>query len=57
VCGGDCNEVLPLAKNIFPNATDFQAVIHPGTGHGINFSYNATGAYSIMLDYLKKHGL
>jgi hypothetical protein len=50
--------LLASAKEeIFPNATDFQAVVHPGVGHAINFSYNATGAYGIMLEYLKRHEL
>ncbi|KAN0095337.1 alpha/beta-hydrolase [Hyaloscypha variabilis] len=58
VCDGDCRGLLASAKEeIFPNATDFQAVVHPGVGHAINFSYNATGAYGIMLEYLKRHEL
>jgi hypothetical protein len=58
-CGGDYNTVLehPARDSFFPKATDFQAIVHPGVGHGINFSYNATGAYGVMLDYLKGHGL
>jgi hypothetical protein len=59
VCGGDCKGVLKQGtkERLFPNSKDFQAIVHPGGGHGINFSYNATGAYGVMLDYLKKHGL
>ncbi|KAL5324233.1 hypothetical protein ACEPPN_008777 [Leptodophora sp. 'Broadleaf-Isolate-01'] len=56
-CDGNCTGVLAPPDSYFPNATDFQAIVHPAVGHGINFSYNATGAYAVMLDYLKKHGL
>ncbi|KAE9366363.1 hypothetical protein N431DRAFT_472908 [Stipitochalara longipes BDJ] len=60
-CGGDCNGVLSnggkTQTTYFPNATDFQAVVHPGVAHGINFSYNATGAYKVITDYLKKNRL
>ncbi|KAH7356793.1 Alpha/Beta hydrolase protein [Rhexocercosporidium sp. MPI-PUGE-AT-0058] len=56
-CDGNCTGILAPLDSYFPNATDFQAVVHPAVGHGINFSYNATGAYTVMLDYLKKHGL
>jgi len=58
MCGGNCKEWLePAAAFIFQNATDFRAVVHPNAGHGINFNYNATGAYTVMLDYLKTHDL
>jgi hypothetical protein len=32
-------------------------MIHPKARHGINFSYNVTGAYAVMLDFMGKHGL
>jgi pimeloyl-ACP methyl ester carboxylesterase len=59
VCGRDCNGLLEqgIKEAYFPNATDFQGIVHPGVGHGINFSYNATGAYVVMINYLKKQGL
>ncbi|KUJ15735.1 uncharacterized protein LY89DRAFT_783009 [Mollisia scopiformis] len=59
VCGGNCVGILehPAKEVNFPNATDFQAIVHPSTGHNINFSYNATGAYDVILSYLSKHGL
>jgi len=44
-------------EGYFPNSIDFQGIVHPGVGHNINYSYNATGAYGVMLDYLNKHGL
>jgi pimeloyl-ACP methyl ester carboxylesterase len=59
VCGGDCRGLLDQVTKeaYFPNSKDYQGIAHPDVGHGINFSYNATGAYGVMLDYLKKHGL
>jgi len=60
-CGGNCTDILSDGGNVkttfFPNATDFQAVVHPGVAHGINFSYNATGAYKVITDYLKKNSI
>ena len=61
-CGGDCmatgNASLPsipaaVAKN-FPRVSRnmFQAYIQPNTGHGINFHYNATGAYDVINSFL-----
>ncbi|KAH6674319.1 Alpha/Beta hydrolase protein [Halenospora varia] len=58
VCGGNCVGVLDHpTKELFPNATDLQINVHPKAGHGFNFAYNATGAYTAMLDYLNKHNL
>ena len=58
VCGGNCHDVLEHpADKIYPKAKDFQAVVHPGTSHGINFNYNATGAYGVMFDFLTSNGL
>lgn len=56
VCSGDCKGVLEQGtkEGLFPNSTDFQVIVHPGVGRCINFSYNATGAYGVMLNYLKK---
>lgn len=53
-CGGDClatggaGSSIPAAvqKN-FMN-TQVKTVIQPNTGHGINFHYNATGAYNAI---------
>ncbi|KUJ13436.1 uncharacterized protein LY89DRAFT_737415 [Mollisia scopiformis] len=54
----DCNGILQHpAQEIFANASAFEAAVHPGSGHGINFNYNATGAYGAMLDFAKKNGL
>ncbi|EPE27791.1 alpha/beta-Hydrolase [Glarea lozoyensis ATCC 20868] len=56
LCGGNCTDTLRgPAELFFSNATDLQTVVHPKTGHAINYSFNATGAYAVMLDYLHKH--
>lgn len=46
-CGGDCLATGGTAASIpagvakaFPNASKFEAYIHPNTGHGINFHKN-----------------
>ncbi|TVY78492.1 hypothetical protein LSUE1_G004850 [Lachnellula suecica] len=58
VCGGNCNGVFQHpAAEIFASAKTFEAVVHPGVGHGINFSFNATGAYSVVMDFVAKNGL
>lgn len=58
VCGGNCTGVLQHpAMEIFGKAKSFEAVVHPGVGHGINFSFNATGAYSVIMDFVTKNGL
>ena len=38
-------------------STDFEAYIQPNSGHGINLSYNATGAYDVIQTFLKSKGL
>ena len=40
-----------------PQAKNFEAYIQPNSGHGINFHYNATGAYQVIQNYLKSNGL
>ncbi|TKA77437.1 hypothetical protein B0A49_02329 [Cryomyces minteri] len=63
-CGGDClatGTQLPsipaAAQVLFPNASAFQAYIHPNTGHGLNFHYNATGAYHVIQQWFQSHNL
>lgn len=57
-CAGNCNGVLEHpAREIFGHARAFEAAVHPGSGHGINFNFNATGAYGAMLGFLSKNGL
>lgn len=62
-CGGNCsntggtasNVVAPIQKN-FAN-TQVDVVIQPNSGHGINFHYNATGAYRVINDFFNSRGL
>ncbi|KAH7336492.1 hypothetical protein BKA65DRAFT_527260 [Rhexocercosporidium sp. MPI-PUGE-AT-0058] len=65
-CGGDClatgvaaTSIPAMVKMNFPNVSDgnFSAVVKPNTGHGINFHYNATGAYNVINDFLGSKGL
>jgi hypothetical protein len=57
-CGGNCNDISEHpAKEIYENSTAFESVVHPGAGHGINFNFNATGAYGVMVDFVTKNGL
>jgi len=57
-CAGNCNGILEYpAVDIFKNASALEAVVHPESGHGINFNLNATGAYGAILDFVTKNGL
>ncbi|KAH4853287.1 hypothetical protein HBI70_235290 [Parastagonospora nodorum] len=65
-CGGNCYGKLPnsTAANIpagvaaaYPGSKAFEAYIQPGTGHGLNFQYNATAGYQVIQDFLSRHGL
>jgi hypothetical protein len=57
-CGGNCNGISEHpAKETYANASAFESVVHPGAGHGINFNFNATGAYSAMIDFVARNGL
>ncbi|KAF2823196.1 alpha/beta-hydrolase [Ophiobolus disseminans] len=65
-CGGNCYGQVPnsTAANIpagvemaFPSASTFDAYIQPGTGHGLNFQYNATAGYQVIQDWLASNGL
>ena len=66
-CGGNCLATgdpaiasIPatVAKN-FPMVSpgNFTAYIQPNSGHGINFHYNATGAYAVINSFLNSKGL
>lgn len=37
--------------------SNFTAYIQPNSGHGINFHYNATGAYDVIQKFLNSKGL
>ncbi|ORY04681.1 Alpha/Beta hydrolase protein [Clohesyomyces aquaticus] len=63
-CGGDCYANTKGAASIpaaaaaaFPKTSKFEAYIQPNTAHGINFHYNATGAYNVIQSWLGVHGL
>lgn len=65
-CGGNCYGKLPGStdpnipagvKAAFPSASAFEAYIQPGTGHGLNFQYNATAGYKVIQDFLGRNGL
>ncbi len=57
-CGGNCNGILQQpAQERVGQARSFETAVHPGSGHGINFNTNATGAYGAMLDFVTKNGL
>lgn len=57
--GGAADSLAAMVKDNFPNVggEDFESYIHPNTGHGINFHYNATAAYVVWLDWLGQKGL
>ncbi|RDW82754.1 hypothetical protein BP6252_03866 [Coleophoma cylindrospora] len=65
-CGGDClatggsaPSVMSSVSTNFPNvaAENFTTYVQPNTGHGINLSYNATGAYAVIASFLEAKGL
>jgi hypothetical protein len=56
-CAGNCNGILEhLAAEVFSNSKSLEVAVHPGAGHAINFNYNATGAYGVIMDFLTKNG-
>jgi pimeloyl-ACP methyl ester carboxylesterase len=65
-CGGNCFAQLPGSNassipagvsTAYPSASAFEAYIQPGTGHGLNFQYNATAGYEVIQNFLAGHGL
>lgn len=56
-CGGWCEGDLESTRQIFGNSTKMEIVVHPSSGHGINLSFNATGAYQAIGDFLERYGL
>ncbi|KAF2670622.1 alpha/beta-hydrolase [Microthyrium microscopicum] len=60
-CHGDCmfpyNKLAAVKDNLYPNAnnnSDWYVV--PGSGHGINFHYEAMNAYQHIQNFIKKNG-
>ena len=66
-CGGNClatgdPEIPSIPSTVsksFPKVSpeNFEAYIQPNSGHGINFHYNATGAYDVIQTFLGSKGL
>ena len=58
VCDGSCRGIFEEpAKTIYKNAKPLQLNIHPGASHHINFHANATGAFTVITDFLANNGL
>jgi pimeloyl-ACP methyl ester carboxylesterase len=57
VAGSDAPNIPAGVKAAFPKASKFEAYIQPGTGHGLNFQYNATAGYQVIQEFLKGSGL
>ncbi|KAF1816972.1 alpha/beta-hydrolase [Eremomyces bilateralis CBS 781.70] len=60
-CHGDClypnNKAKDAIKLFFPaSAPESSWWLAPGTGHGINFHYQAPEAYRHMIHFIEKHG-
>ncbi|KAK8219931.1 hypothetical protein M8818_000346 [Zalaria obscura] len=63
-CGGDClntggvaASIPAMVKSNFPDASVFETVIQPNTGHGINLHYNSTGAYEAIQTFFTSNNL
>ncbi|KAF3006953.1 hypothetical protein E8E14_003185 [Neopestalotiopsis sp. 37M] len=58
-CGGNCSATEPsipeMVKGSFQNASYFDAVLIPGSGHGLNLEYTWPITYSTILDFMDKH--
>ncbi|KAL3481696.1 hypothetical protein BJX99DRAFT_243412 [Aspergillus californicus] len=60
VCAGNCTESYDLdaiKANVFPNATDVDVHIQPGSGHALTMHSNATGHFEAIFGYLGENGL
>ncbi|KAH8803052.1 Alpha/Beta hydrolase protein [Xylogone sp. PMI_703] len=56
-CTGFCGGILtPGAEKAFSASKDLQVYMQPNSGHGINLSLNATGAFEVITTFLAKHG-
>jgi hypothetical protein len=56
-CAGNCNGILQHpTQEYFSKARALEIAVHPGSGHGINFNLNATGAFGVITDFLAKSG-
>lgn len=55
-CGGYCPGLESSAEAVFTGSKKLVTATHPGGGHGMNFGKNATGAYGVMIDFVKSSG-
>ncbi|CAJ2513492.1 Uu.00g016110.m01.CDS01 [Anthostomella pinea] len=56
-CGGNCLAADPSpssSKQYFGNTSDFETVIVPATGHGLNLQYSWPTTYAAILDFFDK---
>jgi len=57
-CNGYCPGILePGARAAFPASDNLVVYAQPGSGHAINFSLNATGAFEVIANFLESSGL
>lgn len=58
-CGSNCTGLFgpnSAAVTAFNGSQSVETYIQPNVGHGINLHHNATGAYSVILDWADRHG-
>jgi hypothetical protein len=56
ICDGECRGIFEEpARTIFRNTKTFVPYLHPQASHNLNFHFNATGAYSVITDFLDKN--
>ncbi|KAG4434041.1 hypothetical protein IFR05_010463 [Cadophora sp. M221] len=57
-CNGDCVPIIKAPALERFNATkNLEVYVQPGSGHAINYSLNATGAYGVITNFLAANGL
>ncbi|PVH80876.1 alpha/beta-hydrolase [Cadophora sp. DSE1049] len=57
-CNGDCSPILEEpARDIFNASKNLEVYVQPGSGHGINYSLNATGTFGVITHFLATSGL
>ncbi|MCJ1381429.1 hypothetical protein MMC17_004539 [Xylographa soralifera] len=56
-CAGYCPGFLEdNLKPLYSGAKNLQIAIHPDSGHSINYNKNATGAFSVITNFLHTNG-
>jgi pimeloyl-ACP methyl ester carboxylesterase len=64
-CGGDClatgdpnvPSIPATMRQNLPNASPFEVIIQPNTGHLVNLHFNATGAFNAINNFLESNHL